>query len=91
MKKKKSRLELLCTPYLNITQIADLLDVPKTVARKIYIKSQQIDKEQLGDFWIYENKVRIGSVTKVSGISLQTLERDIKNADALAQQSANNQ
>lgn len=35
--------------------------------------------------------VRIGSVTKVSGISLQTLERQIKNADALAQQSANNQ
>lgn len=88
MQRKKSRKELLYTPYLNIAQIKELLDVSKAVAKKIYIKSQQIDKEQLGDYLSYENKVRIGSVTKVSGISLQTLERQIKNADALAQQSA---
>lgn len=89
MQRKKSRTELLGTVYLNISEIAILLDVPKAVARKIYVKSQAIDREQLGDFWVYENKVRIGSVTKVSGISLQTLERQIKNAAAVPEHTAN--
>ena len=64
MQRKKSRAELLSALYLNISEIAVLLDVPRPVARKIYVKSQAIDKEQLGDFWIYQNKVRIGSVAR---------------------------
>lgn len=88
MQRKKSRAELLSALYLNISEIAVLLDVPRPVARKIYVKSQAIDKEQLGDFWIYQNKVRIGSVAKVSGTSIQALERQIKNAAAVEERTA---
>ena len=91
MQRKKSRLELLYSPYLNTAEIKRLLAVPRSVAERYYKWADELDNEQLGQYRGYPTKVRKESALKVAGKSFSALERDIKNADALAQQSANNQ
>ena len=75
--------------YLKIVDIRILLDCSQAAARKIYQLADRLDDEELGDYRIEPRKVRMTSVCKVTKTNLQTINRLIKNADALAQQSAN--
>lgn len=75
--------------YLKQTDIRILLDCSAAAARRIYQIADRVDNEELGDYRIEPRKVRMTSVCKVTKTNLQTINRLIKNADALAQQSAN--
>lgn len=81
-----SREDILNKPYLNRTDIKMLLDVPRQVAENIFLQADAIDNEM--DFRVYPTKVRMQSVLKVTNISWNLLQKQIKNADAIAQQSA---
>ena len=69
----KTRDELLAQAFLNRSEISSLLGVPYATASKIYALADRIDQEGLKEFRIYDTKVRITSVCKVAGISLNTL------------------
>ncbi len=79
----KSREEILAQSYLNKSEISRLLDVPFKVAARIYGLADKIDQETLKEFRIYDTKVRITSVCKVAGISLNTLQKQIKSTKAV--------
>lgn len=72
--------------YLSRTDIKVLLNVSRRVAENIFLQADMLDNET--DFRVYPTKVRMQSVLKVTNISWNLLQKQIKNADALAQQSA---
>lgn len=79
MRKKRSREELISKPFLNITDISRLLDVSWNKADRIFILADKIDHEELKDMRIEPTRVRITSVCKVIGMSLNTLRKLVEN------------
>ena len=84
---KKSRLEILYQVFLNKSDIATLLQISRPVADRIYNEADRIHRIEL-KFRAYPNKVRINSVLKASGTNWNLLLKQIKNADAVPEQSA---
>lgn len=80
----KTREELLSESYLNATDIRILLRVSQRKARKIWILAIKRDREELGEYLIYENKARFKTVMKVAGTDYNLLARQIKNAVSAA-------
>ena len=72
--------------YLSRTDIKVLLNVSRRVAENIFLQADMLDNEM--EFRVYPTKVRMQSVLKVTNISWNLLQKQIKNADAIAQQSA---
>lgn len=73
-------------PYLNKRQIEILFKVSREVAGRIYVQADMIDDQM--KFRAYPNKVRMQTVLNVQELDYELLKAQIKNADALAQQSA---
>ena len=80
MQRTKTREEILAQPYLTKADIKKLLQVSQGKAVRIYGFAESIDKEFFKEFRIEPTKVRITSVCKVTGISLNTLQKQIKSA-----------
>ena len=79
MKRIRSREELISKPYLSKTEIGRLLDVSWGKAEKIYTFADEIDHNELGKMRIEPTQVRITSVCKVIGISVNGLKKLIGN------------
>lgn len=79
MQKKKTRAELISKPFLNITDISRLLDVSWAKAERIFCLADRLDSEDLRDMRIEPTKVRITSVCKVIGMSINTLQKLVDN------------
>ncbi len=75
----KTREELLAQSYLNRSEISRLMGISYSAASKIFKLADSIDQESL-KYRVYDTKVRITSVCKVAGISLNTLQKQIKSA-----------
>ena len=88
MQRTKTREEILAQPYLTKADIKKLLQVSQGKAVRIYGFAESIDKEFFKEFRIEPTKVRITSVCKVTGISLNTLQKQIKSATSVQEQSA---
>ena len=88
MQRTKTREEIFAQPYLTKADIKRLLQVSQGKAVRIHNFAETIDKEFFGKFRIEPTKVRITSVCKVAGISLSTLQRQIKSASSGQEQSA---
>ena len=88
MQRTKTREEIFAQPYLTKTDIKRLLQVSQGKAVRIYNFAEVIDKEFFGKFRSEPTKVRITSVCKVAGISLNILQRQIKSASSQQEQSA---
>ena len=73
--KVKTAADILTASYLNKSDIRKLFGVGQREAVKIYDLAFQLDKEQLGINQIYDYKVRITSVCKVTGIPLSVLHK----------------
>ena len=74
----KSREDLLNEVYLNKAEISRLLKVSPPAAKKIFDSSMALDNKVLGNWKIYNNRVRINSVMKVAGIDYNLLQKQIK-------------
>lgn len=55
-----------------------MLQVPRYQAKKIFDKAKELDEQQLKDLVIYDTKVRMQSVMKVTGINFNLLQKQIK-------------
>lgn len=88
MKRKKSRLEISAQAYLNKADIETLIGLNPHQARRLYSAADQIDRDYFETFRPEPRKVRTSTVCRLAGINLKQLQMQIKNADALAQQSA---
>ena len=84
---ERKREELANESYLSRKDIKVLFRVSRQVADRIYNQADSIDSQMR--FRACPNKVRMQTVLKVQEISWDLLLKQIKNADALAQQSAN--
>lgn len=80
MQRKKTREELLTAPYLSKTDICTLYGVPWAVAVRVFALAKEADAEALGDRIVYPTKVRLTSTLAVQGLTLATLQRQIKGA-----------
>lgn len=78
MQRKRTRTELLHTQYLNTSEIARLLEIPRTRAKKIFTIAIAEDKRQLGTRQIYDTKVRIKTVLDVAGLNYNLLARQVE-------------
>lgn len=79
MQRVKTREELLTQPFLKASDIQRLLGVSYKSAKKIYTLADKLDTDQLGDYRIEARKVRFTTVCKVTGVTLATLQKQIKN------------
>lgn len=80
MQRTKSREEILAQPYLTKADIKKLLQIGYGSSVRVYKAAERLDIEQLREYRIEPRKVRITSVCKVAGISLNTLQKQIKSA-----------
>lgn len=78
MQRKKTREEISGQAFLNIADIQKLLLVSWASAKKIYTAADRVDEQALGAYRIEAHKVRMSTVCDVAGVSLQTLQRQIK-------------
>lgn len=78
MKVKKTRTELTKALFLNKSEIATLLDVPRPIASRIYALAETIDNSKL-QFRIYDTKVSISAVCSVVGIEHEALVKGIQS------------
>ena len=69
----KTRKEIIAQPYLSITDISILLKISYPHAKAIYEKAKARERTEF-----HGRRVSIEAVTKVTGITLNTL---IKQAD----------
>ena len=77
MQKKKTREEILAQQYLSKSDIHNLLIMPWATAVHVYQKAQELDAKEL-KYHIWDTRVRLSSVLKVTGLSYNLLERQIK-------------
>lgn len=71
----KTRREILSQPYVNISEIKRLLQLPRDKAKEIY---QICDEaEALKEFRAHENKVPLQSVLRIAGVSYSFLAKQI--------------
>ena len=82
MQRLKTREEIVTQPFVNKADIQKLFLVGYSTATKIYQAANQLDDDQLGIYRIEPTKVRITSVCKVSGVSLNTLQKQIKSGSS---------
>lgn len=78
MRVKKTRTELTKAYFLNRSEIATLLDVPRPIASRIYALAETLDNNEL-QFRVYETKVSVKSVCSVVGIEHGALVNDIQS------------
>lgn len=76
MQTTNRRREILSKPYVNITDIQILLQLPKEKARLIFYEIDDEEKKKM--FRAHENKVPLHSVLKLLGINYSFLEKQIK-------------
>lgn len=76
----KTREDLLKEVYLNKTEISHLLKISQPAAKKMFDAAMEIDDKNLGNWKIYDNRVRIKSVLKVAGVDLNFLQKQIKTS-----------
>lgn len=69
----RPREELAGELYLSKADIARLLKVPRSAATRIYDYANEIDSQMR--FRIFPNRVKITSVCKVTGFTLETIRR----------------
>jgi len=77
MKRKKTRIELANSFFLNCAEISRLFELSKAVTTKVFGKAQALDKQELKDNYLDSEKVRLTSVLQVLGITAEELERKI--------------
>lgn len=68
MKRQRTLQELKEATYLSKTDIRRLFDVSQKAADKIYSLARRIDDQELGEWVIYDTKVRKQTVMQVQGI-----------------------
>ena len=78
----KDRQALLAELYLNKADIQRLFGVNQKIARDIYNMAEEIDMKE--PWRVYDYKVRLTSCCKVTGITLNTLRKQIKSAQELS-------
>ena len=71
---RKTRQQIASQLYLTKTDIQRLLGVSQYKARQIYDLADEIDAEEL-KYRIEPTKVRISSVSKATGISLNLIKK----------------
>ena len=71
----KTRKEILAQPFVNISDIKNLLQLPREKAREIY---QRCDEEEAKkEYRAHLNKVPLQSALKVAGVSYAFLSKQI--------------
>ena len=74
--RKKTREEIANQMFLNIADIKHLLDVSQQSAKRIYLLADEIDSDKSNlPHRIEPAKVRITSVCKATGFTLETLKK----------------
>lgn len=79
MQRVKTREEISKQVFLNQSDIAKLLGISRPSAKRIYNYAKEIDNERDGKYVIEPTKVRITSVCKVIGQSLNTIQKLASN------------
>lgn len=78
MRHTKTRKEIASQLYLTKTDIRRLLGVGQATANRIYKLAERLDIEALKDFRVEPTKVRITSVSKVTGISVNLMKKQVE-------------
>ena len=78
MQRKKTKQEIISQFYLGKRDIRTLFKLSDKKANNLYDIAEKIDIEELGEYRIEPMKVRLTSVCKATGISLNVLQKLVK-------------
>lgn len=76
---RKTRQQIANQLYLTKTDIRKLLGVSQPSANRIYKLAEKIDAEELKEFRVEPTKVRITSISKVTGISVNLMKKQAED------------
>lgn len=79
MRRIKSRQEMYNALHLTQSEIGRLFGLSRTKSKKVFDMAMARDREALADRLLFEDKVRIGSVLWVLGISRKEFDTIIGN------------
>lgn len=79
MQRKLSRKELLAETYLNKSQTSLLFGLSRIATNKAFDEAMRIEKEK-EKFRIFDSKVKLSTLCKVTNISYAMLAKQIANA-----------
>ena len=78
MQRKKTKDEISSQFYLCKRDIRNLFEIGDARTNRIYQLAEQIDIDELGEYRVEPLKVRMTSVCKVTGISLNMIKKQVK-------------
>lgn len=78
MQRKKTKEEIAKQFYLSKTDIRVLLGIGYPQSIKVYNLANDIDNEELQKYRIEPTKVRMTSVCKVTGFTLNTIQKQVR-------------
>lgn len=91
MQKAKTRSQILNeSSNLKIVEIQRLFGYPRQKAKRVHDLAMQIDREELGKWIIDPVNPRLETVLKVTKVSFNRLAKQIENAAAVPEHTANN-
>ena len=77
-RRPKTREEIACSFYVNVSEICRLFELGRTAATRVYHKAQSIDEQELKDNCLAGTEVRLTSVLTVLGISDEEMNRKLR-------------
>ena len=77
-RRAKTREEIACSFYVNVSEICRLFELGRTAATRVYHKAQSIDEQELKDNCLAGTEVRLTSVLTVLGISDEEMNRKLR-------------
>jgi hypothetical protein len=77
-RRTKTREEIACSFYVNVSEICRLFELGRTAATRVYHKAQSIDEQELKDNCLAGTEVRLTSVLTVLGISDEEMNRKLR-------------
>lgn len=76
-RRTKTREEIACSFYVNVSEICRLFELGRTAATRVYHKAQSIDEQELKDNCLAGTEVRLTSVLRVIVITEEELRRKV--------------
>jgi len=75
----KTKESIIQQTYLSINDIRKLFDMPFPRAKELFSVCKAKETEEVGLYRPYENKVKLQTILRATGIRLSILQAQIKN------------
>lgn len=85
---KESDQEILSKVYVNLQEVQQLLQMPYKPAKALFEKIRQEEKDRLGEYYVWSQKVRLKTVLRTQGLSMTEMQQLIDQRPGQAKEKS---